>query len=131
MRDINREHLVAILSAAAPALGSERNILRETSMFFFDGQSVTAFDGVIGVSIEFLTDVFAGGIPGSKLLGVLQNSFSKDVTFKTIDKGETLELKAGNAKVTFAITEGDHPTWVKPNVRDFEEEEYFLDAEFR
>jgi len=98
---IARDLLLAMLEAAAPALGTTRNLVPGLSHFWFGRDSVTAFNDVLGIQVAFDSDI-VGGVEGERLLGLLKNSTAKNVTLVTKTGGRTpvLSVELGSTSVT-------------------------------
>src|SRR5579863_1775696 len=98
---ISRTNLLATLKLASPALASNKNQVLELSHFWLDGEFLSAYDDVIGIRVGCKSDV-EGGVPGDKVVGVLENSRARDVTLE-VAKGGNMLLKAGSAHITLAM----------------------------
>ena len=55
---INRIELLSILKTAAPALSSNKNLVEVMAYFWFDGKTVSAYDDMIGIQVNFEQDEF-------------------------------------------------------------------------
>jgi hypothetical protein len=97
---IARGLLLAVLEAASPALGTARNLVPGLSHFWFDRESVTAFNDVLGIRVTFESD-FTGGVEGERLLGLLKNSTARNVTLEARTKGRNpvLSVELGTTGV--------------------------------
>jgi hypothetical protein len=94
---VNRVELLGLLKILAPALASPRNSVAELSHLWFDGESVSAFNDVLGIRVAFPTE-FTGGFLGEKLIGVLERSRRAEVSVDV--EGENATLKIGPARIT-------------------------------
>jgi len=81
--------LLEVLETAEPALGATRNQVQGLAHFWFDGQTVTAFNDILGIRVDLRTD-FAGAVEGERLLGLLKNSGADGVWL--IVEEDTLRL---------------------------------------
>jgi hypothetical protein len=101
---VARDLLLAVLEAASPALGTTRNLVPGLSHFWFDRETVTAFNDVLGIRVVFASD-FEGGVEGERLLGLLKNSTAKNVTLtsRTGGRKPVLHVEVGTAGVTLPM----------------------------
>jgi hypothetical protein len=114
--DHDRLELLGILKAAQPALAEGNNQLQALSHFWFDGERVSAFDGMFGIRVDLETD-FKGGVLGHLLVGVLEKSSDKIVALDEVkkkrkdDENGNLVLTAGEGKFEFALKPIDSLLW--------------------
>jgi hypothetical protein len=93
---IDRTLLLGLLKAVSPALAGSKNQVQELSNVWFSGDSVSAFNDLLGIRISLRTE-FSGGIMGSKIIGVLDNSRARQVDIT--GTGEEALLKIGAARI--------------------------------
>lgn len=126
---IEREELLRVLNIAKPALAT-KEIVFETTHFWFTGKSVLAYDDKIGIEVPFETD-FEGGLLGKLLIGVLEKSAAKEVTIEAGQRPREVRLKCGNARVDLSLLEPERAIWEFPRFNEkysFELERGFIDA---
>lgn len=127
---IKRDQLLAVLKTAAPALSSNKNLVEVLSYFWFDGETVSAYDDIIGIQVGFPQNEFTGGVSGDKLVRLLENSTSDDVVLRLSKNGQTLEVNAGSAFVDFPLKPVDDCIWhpESPDSKPYKLKQDFLDA---
>lgn len=125
---ISRTALLALLKSLEPAIASESNELESLSCIWFDGRYVSAYDDILGIRASLETD-FSGGVNGKKLLGILDKSRAKEVTLEK-DENDNLLLKAGSARIKFALKPIEEWFWKPkiPELKAYEVEGEFLQA---
>lgn len=123
-----RKELLEVLKRVKPALSSNSNAVVELSHFWFDGKYVSAFDDIIGIRVEFETE-FTGGLPGDKLLGIIENSRARTVEIESIENGN-MQLKAGRTIVKFTSRPIDDWFWKPelPDTGEYKTTKEFLEA---
>jgi len=101
---VTRSLLLAVTELASPALGTAKNLVPGLSHFWFDGDTLTAFNDILGIRVAFLSD-FTGGVEGERLLGILKNSTAKNVTLeaRTERRREVLSVEIGSVVVTLPL----------------------------
>lgn len=101
---IARDLMLEMLEAASPALGTARNLVPGLSHFWFDSDGITAFNDVLGIRVTFDSE-FTGGVEGERLLGLLKNSTTKNVTLVARTGGRTpvLHVEIGSTGVTLPM----------------------------
>lgn len=97
---MNREHLVEMLDRMSPALATN-DVVAEYKHFWFDGETVTAYNDQIGMSAPCKTD-FRGGVPGMQLLSLLKASRAESVEFSS-DGKDVVVVKAASSKIRLAM----------------------------
>jgi DNA polymerase III sliding clamp (beta) subunit (PCNA family) len=107
---IERRDLFQALKAARPAL-ADKNPLTQLLCYWFNGQSLFAYNNIIGVDVPLETD-FKGGVQGALLFGLVSNSLSKTAEI-TVDGGDFL-LKLGGSKSKFPTLPMDAAVWEFP-----------------
>ena len=108
---LERKVLLDALELAKPAL-STKNVLPELTNFWFDGDTVTAFNDIsLGIQVPFKSEL-RGGIVGSLLLGILSNSRAKEV--ELLIEGEDAELRAGKTRLKLALLPPSRALWHFP-----------------
>lgn len=105
---VDRQILVNVLKLAAPALASEKNQVRELYHFWFDGDYLSAFNDILGIRIGFKTE-FKGGVNGDHLIGVLENSRSRNIRLDEEDGN--LMIKTGAAIIKLALLPVEDLLW--------------------
>lgn len=96
----NRQILLNTLKTAAPALAGEKNQVKELSHFWFDGDYVSAFNDILGIRVECVTE-FVGGVNGEHLLGILENSPARELHLE--EENGTLIIRVGGAIIKLAV----------------------------
>src|SRR5215469_10592117 len=101
---VTRSLLLAVTELASPALGTAKNLVPGLSHFWFDGDTITAFNDILGIRVAFQSD-FTGGVEGERLLGILKNSTAKHVTLeaRTERRREVLSVEVGSVVVTLPL----------------------------
>ena len=79
---LERKELLAALKACKPAL-AEKDPLTQLLCLWFSGQSLFAYNNVIGIDAPLETD-FKGGVQGALLFGLVSNSLAKQAEI-TVD----------------------------------------------
>ena len=102
---IKREDFLKDLSLAVPALASEdEKIVAVFSSFCFSGESLTAHNDVIAVSVPIKTS-FQGVIPGHLLYKFIKSCSGAEVDL-ILEKGsEELTIKCGAARLRVPVIE--------------------------
>lgn len=93
---MKRTDLVEALKRVAPAL-SVKDLVPAFSDFFFDGERLQAFDGVVAIQTPLAAPIKCG-LPGKLLGEFLGASHATDVEF-TFSEGKA-EVKAGRARMS-------------------------------
>ncbi len=102
-----RTEMLDTLKMIEPAI-APRELVGQLVHIWFSGETVTAYNDVIGIEAPFATD-FKGGLRGSVLLGILSNSGAANVEVNEGKEGEML-IKAAGAHVNLALLpESDLP----------------------
>ena len=124
---INRIELLSILKTAAPALSSNKNLVEVMAYFWFDGKTVSAYDDMIGIQVDFEQGEFTGGLQGDKLLGLLENSLAVNVIITVEDKN-ILRVKAAKTVVDFPLKPIEDWIWNPelPDTKPYKVTEEFL-----
>ena len=91
---------------------AERSPVTAFTQFWFDGQTVSAYNDIIGVDADCKTDV-SGGLPGALLLGLVGSSLAKQVTFS--DKKSDIQIKLGAANATLPKSPTSDRIWTWPS----------------
>lgn len=127
--EISRTELLKALTIAKPALAI-KDIIFETTHFWFTGETVFAYDDRIGIEVPFKSD-FQGGILGKLLLGILEKSRADKIVIEPgRHEGEIL-LKIGRARIDLAHLELKRAIWHFPKLTKADEEEFFdIDVNF-
>jgi hypothetical protein len=106
---MDRQELIDKLSLLQPALASN-NLQNLLTHFWFDGETVTAFNDRIGIRTPFKCG-FKGCVPGNTLLGLLRSSTAKDVTLTERDGWIVLNTKVMDAKLAMLPLDGTQQAW--------------------
>ena len=99
---LSRSLFLSILETAEPALGSAKNQVQGLAHFWFDGKSVTAFNDILGIRVDFNGD-FTGGVEGERLLGILKNSHHSSVCDLQVVGDGQLKLQVASTEVVFPL----------------------------
>lgn len=113
---IARAELLKVLKLAQPALAT-KELVFEALHFWFTGESVIAYNDTIGIEIPCKTD-FQGGLLGKFLLAVLEKSMAKDVEIGAGEYESEMILRAGTARVKFALLDPDRAIWQFPKYKE-------------
>lgn len=98
---INRNELLAALKIIKPAIAT-RDIIEEFTNVWFTGTHLIAGNDVgFGISVPFQSE-FKGGIRGSLLIGLTNNTKIKEFELEP-GKENGLVLKAGRSKVELSV----------------------------
>lgn len=112
---MERKVLFDALSLVKPALAT-KDLIEELTHVWFDGDYAMAYnDADLGIQVP-LEVSFTGGVRGTLLLGLLQNSRARDVTIEPGEEGH-LMLKASSTKAKLAVLDPERAVWQfpKPN----------------
>lgn len=109
---IERKELHNALKAAKPAL-ADKNPMTQLLCLWFSGESLYAYNNVIGIDVPLKTD-FKGGIQGSTLFGLVSNSLAKFAEV-SVDKSDFI-LKLGTAKARLPSLSIDQAVWEFPSL---------------
>lgn len=91
----DRRELLRELEKAKPAL-ADKDLLEELLFFWFDKDTITAYnDKTLGIQVPFETKL-RGGLRGTILLGLLSNSLG-EVEIESAEKGDVV-IKIGGKK---------------------------------
>jgi len=96
---MTREELLSILKQVSPALSIDGTV-PSFCCFFFDGNTVTAYDDQIALEAPCSVD-FIGGLKGSLLNSFLSACHAKKVSFSV--KGESCVVKSGKSKLALGV----------------------------
>lgn len=107
MTTFNRAELLEVLTEVRPALGTG-SLVPAFGYFWFDKQDISAYDGGLGIRLDYDTELECG-VPGKPLLDLLKTSTLKDV-FLDIVEG-SLVLQMGKAKVKLTTLPLEQRTW--------------------
>lgn len=108
--EVNREELVTTLSRLKPALRGGSSMPSFANVWF-DGKTVTAYDGGLGLRVKFTSDLECG-VPGAALLGLLSTSVLETVSLEVASKGVCVKLGRSTSKLT--SSELDSQIWPFP-----------------
>ena len=98
----DRVAMLAALNLVKPALAA-KDLVEELTHVWFDGETLTAYnDADLGIQVPFESP-FKGGIRGSLILGLLQNSRAKEIIFDTEAEEGFVTLKAARAKARLTV----------------------------
>lgn len=103
-----RTELLSILQTLAPALAS-KELVPGLTHFWFMGETVHAYNDIIGLELPFNSDV-TGAMHGPSLLGVLGQSRAAEVTLDMGESGEA-KLKAAGANLKLAVIPAERVLW--------------------
>lgn len=106
----NREELIAALASAAPALARNASI-PGLDHFWFEKDSVLAYDALLGVCVPIESDL-EFGLPGRTLMELLKLSAHKEV-FLDEDKGGAV-LQMGKSKTNLVALPVERSPWQFP-----------------
>ena len=109
---LNREALVAALEQVKPALASSGSI-PELKHVWLDGKYLYAYNGALGIRVDWATELQPCGLLGSVLLGLLQSTSAKEIEV-TQEAKTQLDLKMGRASATVPLMAIDHNPWPFP-----------------
>jgi hypothetical protein len=109
---LNREAFVAVLEQVKPALASAGSI-PELKHVWLDGKYLYAYNGALGIRVDWATELQPCGLLGSVLLGLLQNTSAKEIEV-TQEAASQLDLKMGRASATVPLMAIDHNPWPFP-----------------
>jgi len=130
---LRRKALLSALRAVRPALAEGTNQLEALSHVWFDGETVSAFDGSLGIQVALKTD-FKGGVLGDKMLSIVDKSEATEFEL-TEGPDENLIMVGRNEKeeteqVKFALRSITEWFWAPPDidVPVFELGEGFIDG---
>lgn len=115
---IEREALKKAIEAVKPAVASSGSV-PELKHVWWDGQSISGYNGALGIKVPWTWDLPAGGVLASALLGVLGSSSAEKVDLAVTD--DKLTVKAGKSTVKLDILEGKANPWppaFKPNAKN-------------
>lgn len=96
---MNRQDLVDKLQLASLAL-ADNNTVPILECFMFTGTKLTAYDGVVGVTVSCKTDE-AFGVNGKTLLGLLSNSSGEEVDFISSEQDIVVKTGRSNFKLPY------------------------------
>lgn len=105
-----RSELLTILKLTEPGLG-QANSVPQFSRFWFDGDSVSAYNDDVGIAHNLKTD-FKGGVSGETMLKLLTSSRAESIEF--LQDANKLSMKMGRARPTLAIDDISHACWFLP-----------------
>src|SRR5258708_29049670 len=100
------------LKILRPAL-ADKSPLVALKHLWFDGAAARAFNDVIGVVMPWESD-FTGGVMGTTVVGLRENSLAKEAVVESGDTGE-LSLRVGNAKARLPLLPVDGMVWGFPD----------------
>jgi DNA polymerase III sliding clamp (beta) subunit (PCNA family) len=110
--NFQRKELLDTLNIVKPGLAS-KDLVEELTCNWFQGDTLYAYNDLIGIQIPFKTD-FTGGLRGSLLLGLLDKSRAKEVSISPLNDGNEMLLKAANTRLTLALLEQNRALWEVP-----------------
>jgi len=110
--NFERAALIAALERVKPALASSGSI-PELKHIWVEEKHLSAYNGALGIRIDWPNELTECGIPGATLLGLLQSSSVKDVTLAQTATTQC-DLKMGRSSVTIPIFAGQHNPWPFP-----------------
>lgn len=108
--NIEREVLLKTLGRVKPAVRSG-GVVPALAHVWFDGKTVTAYDGGFGVKLAFNSDLQCG-VPCTPLIGLLNTSALKDAVLE--EKGAALQVKLGKSTSKLASLSMDGRVWPFP-----------------
>lgn len=111
---MNRTDLIEVLSAVSHALATQ-TIVPSQCCLFFDGLTVTAYDGVIALRAPCEVDV-EGGLHGRLLLGFLDKARGREAVF-SYNESKTV-VKCGRSRLEVALALPDELTFDMPDDSD-------------
>jgi DNA polymerase III sliding clamp (beta) subunit (PCNA family) len=108
----DRRELFTALKNCKPAL-ADKNPLTQLLCYYFTGESLFAYNNIIGIDVPLETD-FKGGVQGALLYGMVSNSLAKQAEI-TLDGNDFL-LKLGGSKAKFPSLPPDSAVWEFPQL---------------
>lgn len=102
---MDRKKLLDILNLASSAL-STQDVLPILSHFCFDGDTVTAYNDIQAININFPSEI-RGGVPGQLLIRTLATFPSDKVTVEQASRN-ALEVRCGKSFGKFAVLGEEH-----------------------
>lgn len=124
---LNRKAFLAAVKTVEPALAT-KDLLPLFKMLWFDGISVRATDGVIGIEAPCETD-FKGGLPGSATIGFIE-SIDRDQIKAETDDGR-VTFVSDRARIKLALEPIARLVWPFPPSNAEPEAVLALDAKWR
>jgi len=103
-----RTELLAILQTLSPALAN-KELVPGLTHFWLMGQTIHAYNDIIGLELPFESDV-TGAVHGASLLGVLGQSRAAEISLDMGENGEA-KLKAAGAVLKLAVIPADRSLW--------------------
>lgn len=94
---VERGPLLGIMRLLKPAV-AEKSLVEGLTHVFFDGQTVTAFNDIIGIEIPCNLPI-AGGLMGVTLLGILEHSSDPEADLEPSETEVLVKLRGVRAKL--------------------------------
>jgi len=108
---VNRKEFLGELERLKPAIGSTGS-LAELSHLWFDGKTVYAFNGGLGIKAPLETE-FKGGVPGKLLVGLLQSHSAEEAVIEEEENSLRVDL-GKSSKTNLATLAPDRMPWDFP-----------------
>jgi len=113
--ELERDSLIAALNVIKPAI-SQKELIAAFSHVWLDGKTIAASNDVgLGIETPFVSEL-RGGLKGSVLLGVLENSQVKKIDVESNDDGSALFL-LGKTKLNLKVLPEDNSVYSAPSVK--------------
>lgn len=108
----DRAELIKAIERVKPALQASGSI-PQLKHIWLDGKFLYAYNGALGIRINWPTEIPPCGIPGTVLLGLLQSTSAKEVEFDASATTQA-ELKMNKATATLPLMQSDLNPWPFP-----------------
>lgn len=113
--EIERAELLRAVETAKPALAA-RDLIEQLLYFWFDGETVTAYnDAALGIQVPLKCGL-RGGMRGSLLLGMLSNSRAPKITVEPLEKGQALLTVGKGTKLKLTLLPLDDAVHKVPDI---------------
>lgn len=108
---LDREPLIKALDQVKPALQSSGSI-PALKHIWLDGKYLYAYNGALGIRIDWVTELEPCGILGSVLAGLLQNTSAKEIDLT--QSNMQIDLKMGRASASVPVMNIEQNPWPFP-----------------
>lgn len=108
---VGRTKLLDTLQKVRPAMAAASPV-PELTHLWFDGVSVSAHDGGLGIKVPYESELHCG-VPGAALIGLLKTSLLSEV--ELVVDGDALELRLGRSKSRLVTLPTENRVWRYPD----------------